>query len=510
MSRSTHPAAWPETDRRLPKPPANPLSSVADEAFHTLHTIGSRAVSLVDPSMRLGVTGLSRAGKTVFITALVHALTTGARLPLLMAQRDGRLRGAALAHQPDDTVPRFQYEEHLARILRERQWPDSTRALSELRVTLHFASAGAWGRTFGPGRFSIDIVDYPGEWLLDLPLLAQRYRAFSADSFALASEPGRSAIAAEWNEASRRIDPSAPFNDEEAARLAAVFTAYLRAGKADENALSALPPGRFLMPGEMAGSPALTFVPLPGLDGVEGRFAPGSFAAVFERRFESYKAKVVRPFFRDHVARLDRQIVLVDAMNAINSGPAALADLERALAGILSCFRPGLPGPLAALFLRRIDRILIAATKADHIHHTSHDAMAAIVRRVVDGAIRRAEMSNARIDVVALAALRATREGSARHGRDDLPVIIGTPQAGETISGVTFDGERETAIFPGDLPTDPNELFEHPIDTKAEALLRFVRFRPPQISPEPGAVHVELPFIRLDKALEFLIGDKLA
>ncbi|MGY4330015.1 putative protein kinase ArgK-like GTPase of G3E family [Bradyrhizobium sp. LB7.2] len=30
-----------------------------------------------NPTVRLGVTGLSRAGKTVFITALIHGLTRG-------------------------------------------------------------------------------------------------------------------------------------------------------------------------------------------------------------------------------------------------------------------------------------------------------------------------------------------------------------------------------------------------------------------------------------------------
>jgi uncharacterized protein len=491
----------------VPKPPL-PVANFTDEAINAFNTLGARAAGLVEPSMRLGVTGLSRAGKTVFITALVHALTNGARLPLLTAQREGRMKGAALAHQPDDTVPRFQYEEHVARLLRDRQWPESTRALSELRVTIHFASASGWGRTFGPGRFSIDIVDYPGEWLLDLPLLGQSYREFSAESMALANAPERAAFAGEWLKSAGSIDASSPFNDEVAAHLAGAFTQYLRAGKADENALSALPPGRFLMPGEMAGSPALTFTPLPALPLQGAAFQPGSMAAIFERRYEAYKSKVVRPFFREHVSRLDRQIVLVDAMNAINSGPGALSDLERALAEILACFRPGLPGPLAALFQRRIDRILIAATKADHIHHTAHDAMTAIVRRIVDGAIRRAEINNAEVDIVALAAIRATREGTARQGRDELPVIIGTPQQGETIGGTQFDGSAETAVFPGDLPDDANVLFENA--ENGEPLLRFVRFRPPELKPAAGAAAVEIPHIRLDKALEFLIGDKIA
>ena len=48
-----------------------------------------------------------------------------------------------------------------------------------------------------------------------------------------------------------------------ARRGAELFTAYLRASRADAYALSTLPPGRFLMPGDLEGSPALTFAPLP-------------------------------------------------------------------------------------------------------------------------------------------------------------------------------------------------------------------------------------------------------
>ena len=51
---------------------------------------------------------------------------------------------------------------------------------------------------------------------------------------------------------------------------------------------------------------------------------------MMERRYEAYKTHVVRPFFRDHFARLDRQIVLVDVLAALNSGAAAVRDLETA------------------------------------------------------------------------------------------------------------------------------------------------------------------------------------
>jgi uncharacterized protein len=43
---------------------------------------------------------------------------------------------------------------------------------------------------------------------------------------------------------------------------AKLFTAYLARCRDDAVALSSLPPGRFLMPGDLEGSPLLTFAPL--------------------------------------------------------------------------------------------------------------------------------------------------------------------------------------------------------------------------------------------------------
>lgn len=488
---------------------ATSLTTFADEARIAIDTLSSRAAGLFSPSLRLGVTGLSRAGKTVFISAFVHNLIHGGRLPLFDAQKSGRIARAFLEHQPDDAVPRFQYEDHVDALVSSRIWPESTRAISELRLTIEYESASGWGRMFSSGRLSVDIVDYPGEWLLDLPLLGKDYAEFSADAFHLAALPVRTDLSEEWRAMAAGADTEADADEMTARRLAETFAAYLKACKADSRALSTLPPGRFLMPGDLEGSPALTFAPLPDLD--KGRARPGSLRAMMERRYEAYKTHVVKPFFREHVARLDRQIVLIDAMQALNAGPAAVADLERALTEILACFRPGRGSLLTDLFSRRIDRILIAATKADHLHHESHDRLQAIVRRLVDRAVKRADVSGADVDVLAMAAIRATREGTVKHGRETLPVIIGTPLAGETINGDTFDGETETAIFPGDLPEKPESVLEVAEEMEQQASpVRFVRFRPPRLERTAEGVTLSLPHIRLDRALQFLIGDRLA
>ena len=479
------------------------LTTFGDEARIALDTLAGRAAGLVTPSLRLGVTGLSRAGKTVFITSLVHNLVHGGRLPLFEAHKSGRIARAYLEHQPDDAVPRFQYEDHVAALVDRRVWPDSTRAISELRLTIDYESASAWGRMFSRGRLALDIVDYPGEWLLDLPLLGKDFPAFSREAAELAALPVRADLSAGWRALAEAAAPDAPADEMVARRLADSFAAYLKACKEDGRALSTLPPGRFLMPGDLDGSPALTFSPLPGLS--EGKARPGSLAAMMERRYEAYKTHVVKPFFREHIARLDRQIVLIDAMQALNAGPDSVADLERALTEILACFRAGRGFFLGDLISRRIDRILIAATKADHIHHESHDRLQAIVRRLTDRAVERARFSGAEVDALAMAAVRATREGTVKQGRETLPVIIGTPLAGETIGGETFDGDTETAIFPGDLPESPEAA-----TNGAENPIRFVRFRPPKLERTAEGLSLSLPHIRLDGALQFLIGDRLA
>src|SRR3569832_139336 len=493
-------------------------TTLSDEIGIALANIADAAAGSFTPTLRLGVTGLSRAGKTIFITALIHNLLTGGRLPGFAPLTQGRFIGARLAESPDSGIPRFAYEQHLQSLIgKAPTWPESTRRISELRITLKYQSHRWFGGWSGPSTLNLDIVDYPGEWLLDLPLLSLSFAEWSAQALDRARRGGAPAEAATFLKAVDATDTSKDATDPEAETLARAFTGYLRASRADAHALSTLPPGRFLMPGDLEGSPALTFAPLPP---PSATLRSSSLYAMLERRYEAYKDIVVRPFFRDHFARLDRQIVLVDTLRALNAGPAAVADLETALTEILACFRQGDGNPLTRLVSRRIDRILFAAPTADHLHHTSHDRLEAILNRLVARASRRAKFAGAATTSVALAAIRATREGRVQ----DLDVIIGTPEPGETLDGVTYDGKTEIALFPGDLPESPDSVFEAGTpggwpnepssgsDGQSEGKkvdLKFLRFLPPQKLDRNADGAPVLPHIRFDRALDYLIGDKL-
>ena len=223
------------------------------------------------------------------------------------------------------------------------------------------------------------------------------------------------------------------------------------------------------------------------------------------RRYQSYKAHVVQPFFRDHFARLDRQIVLADVLAAVNAGPDAVADLERALTDILRCFRQGQNGWLSLISGRRIDRIVFAATKADHLHQANHARLEAILRLITSKSIARASFAGADVRAFALASVRATREAQVRQGSEMLPCIVGTPAKGERLGERLFSGQDELAIFPGDLPEDPGAgalagvaggaagaFRALPPAEASAARLRTGR----RASPDPARPHVEFPHRR--------------
>ncbi len=482
------------------------------DAQTALDNLTDSAIDLTTPTIRLGVTGLARSGKTVFISALVHNLIAGGRLPLLEVAGTGRLARACLQPQPDDNVPRFNYEQHIDTLTKERLWPQSTHQISELRLTIEYESATFLSKHLGGGKLHLDIVDYPGEWLLDLALLRQDFRRFSAE--ALKRAKARPDLSADFLKTLTRYQDSLheEFSEQIAKELATTFTTYLSRCREEENALSMLPPGRFLMPGDMKGTPALTFAPLD-LGSIHTKPKTGTLLAMMERRYEAYRKHIVRPFFKNHFAKLDRQIVLVDALTAINAGPEALDDLSNALSEILGAFRPGKSSWLFSILSRKIDRILFAATKADHLRRKDHDHLEILLKQLVEKAINRAEFSGASVETLALASVRATRQATVHHNGAETPALLGTPMPDETIADIRFDGQEEAAIFPGDLPDDLSTLFSANQETEAsedQTILKYVRFRPPKLERTAEGLTLSLPHIRLDSALEFLLGDKLA
>ncbi|MFT5271400.1 MAG: putative YcjX-like family ATPase [Yoonia sp.] len=468
------------------------LAAIADQITRSVDMVTQTLTApFSDPVIRLGVTGLSRAGKTVFITSLVANLMDRGRMPQMQAAANGAIRTAYLQPQPNDTLPRFEYEDHLRRLTSPTpSWPEGTRHISELRLSLRVQPTGLLSGLSGPRTVHLDIVDYPGEWLLDLGLLDVSFAQWSKLAIARATgRPGGD----DFLNALSGIDATATLDEGDAQTLAKTYTAHLNASR--EAGFSDCTPGRFLLPGDLAGSPVLTFAPLS-----VGAYGRGSLGRELERRFESYKRNIVKPFFRDHFSKIDRQVVLLDVLGAIHAGPPAVADLRQAMADILGAFRPGRNAFLTRIIQgRRVEKILFAATKADHLHHTQHPQLTAITEALLREARDKARFAGAQAAAMAIASLRTTVEQTVQHQDGPLNVV----------QGQLLGSGKQAAFYPGALPTDPNQLLA-PAEEGAQKWLdadyQVMNFAPAPLTLRPGDGP---PHIRLDKAAEFLLGDRL-
>ena len=276
----------------------------------------------------LAVTGLSRAGKTVFITSLVHNLLSALhqpyRMPFLKVVGDGRLVAAKLVGDKTSGLPRFPYKRNIEQMAASpANWPARTTDLSEIEIDIRFVPAGALGVLLGwigsgAATLKLKIIDYPGEWLLDLPLLDQSYADWSRATLELCRRGIRAGTARDFIAFLSDHRHDTPESEEGARRAHELYRQHLRAAR-DQHGLNFLQPGRFLDPGSLGEKSYMWFAPLDIPDSLQ-RSIDGTLAAVMERRFEAYKTEVVMPFYNQYFRNYSRQVVLVDVLGALLAG----------------------------------------------------------------------------------------------------------------------------------------------------------------------------------------------
>jgi predicted YcjX-like family ATPase len=443
----------------------------------------------------LAVTGLSRSGKTVFITSLIHNLLSSVhnpnRMPLLNVVGERRLFAAHLEGPRANRLPQFHYLGNIEKMA-VPDWPERTSDLSEIGIEVRFAPANTVGRllseiTGNPASLTIRIVDYPGEWLLDLPLLGQSYAEWSRATLHLLRKGARAEISGEFLSFLEHHRAEEVASEQVAKQAHDLYCAYLVNAR-DRHGLSFLQPGRFLCRGSIGDLPYLWFAPL----GADGMFAPHTLGALMAERFETYKREAVAPFYHDHFRHYSRQIVLVDVLRALLAGRDAFDDTRLALDAILESFRYGHGGILSKLLLGpHIDKVLFAATKADHVPDIQRDHLAALLRNMAAFPALEVKSSNAQFDVTALASVISTAEDTQEIDGQRLQVVVGRP-VGST---------KQAKFFVGNVPIRPPRP-----DAWGSPFLNVPVFEPPAIDPSPieGIAH-----INLDLALEFLLGDRL-
>jgi predicted YcjX-like family ATPase len=143
------------------------------------------------------------------------------------------------------------------------------------------------------------------------------------------------------------------------------------------------------------------------------------------------------------------------------------------------------------IFGSHIDKVLFAATKADHVPDIQRDHLAELLRNMAAFPAIEAKSASAGIDVIALASVISTTEGTQEIDGQKVQVVVGRP----------VGSDRQSKFFVGNVPIRPPRP-----DAWGTSFLNIPVFEPPAIEAAPVD---GIPHINLDVALEFLLGDRL-
>jgi predicted YcjX-like family ATPase len=445
---------------------------------------------LLDREIRIGITGLSRGGKTAFITSLVNTISHfgesgfNLKIPRFRSYDEFEICYGGIAPARDLSVAAFPYRRAMEALLSDPpRWPEPTDGISEIRLEIRYRD-DRWLRKGEQRRLFIDIWDYPGEWLLDLTLLNLSYEEFSLKIREQIDKVRGVADPSAWIRDGELLEPQNTVDDTVLNRVVTGYTEWLKACKSC--GLAFILPGRFVLPGHLEGAPILQFVPWVWKD--LGECSDESLYCVMASRYEAYREQVVRKFYRECFSRIDRQIVIVDCLQALMGGRETFMDINDTFQILLQNFNYGNSTWWNRLFSPRIDRVVFAASKCDRATYDEHQHLLSLLKSMVSQAVGVARADGAHCEYLVLSAISTTRCMTVRM------------KNGEDQQFLTTDDPDEKPFFPGSVPdvwTRENMDFfrQH---------FRLSNLRP--LSPGPEGVISQL---NLDVLLQYLIGDKL-
>ncbi len=413
-------------------------------------------------------------------------LALGNGRPVLpgLGKKIGRVQSIQIAPSGAERLPRFDYRRHLAALTADPPaWPERTSAAAVLAFDLVIGRE-RFGLTMPPRRIRLELLDYPGEWLLDLPLLQTSFRDWSAGVLSRLQTPAYAEIARDFLAFSLSLPAQAPVHEELAVAGHKLYVRTLLRLR-DEARLALLQPGRFLMPAPGEAPGYMPFFPHAG---------EGGLAALLAERYDRYVDAARQDLAEPMFGNLDRIVVLADLLTALHAGPVAFADASGALAaaaGALRWRRSWLDSALALtrfeLPPRVITRLAFAATKSDHVAERQRGNLLSLLR----DAARGTGEGDVTTGYFAIAAVRCTE--------DFVWTLEGRPVS--AVRGRRIGDERLGRSYPGEVPDRmPDAAFwAHPF-------LELPQFEPRR-PPENGRGGV--PELGLDALLGFLLADIL-
>lgn len=424
-------------------------------------------------TIKIAITGLSRSGKTVFITSLIDQLLHQNRL---LSVTSGHPTFKMQIKPPLHNARRFDYYTFIEKLKHEQQWPSGTNTISH--TLLEFESKSRFS-FMGNKHFTIELIDYPGEWLLDLTLLKLDFETWSQQTLAWLKEIDEPlADAYLENVASLSAESRGRAYEE---KLHEAYKNLVTVLKKEH--YSQITPGRFIMPSDLANDPVLVFAPITG--------ASPSLVEVFKKRYERYVEEVVKGIHLEHFKGFERQVVLIDVIESLQNGYKCHKDMKSGMKSMLGLYDHNNKNFLAQWFSPSIKKVLFVATKADQVAASQHANFKELLEDMVEELRREMDISHIETSTQIVSSLKSTTTIEKKYDNRLLSFVRGVLEE---------DGELHD-LYPGEMPS----RFPSKEQWQSENYA-YKSFLPPKLSYAEGEA---LEHINMDKVVEKLLGDLL-
>ena len=355
------------------------------------------------------VTGLSRSGKSTLFTSLIaqliHRSKVGAvydGLPLLSILPSDRVVDIQL-YELKDHQP-FPYLDNM-NALTHRQWPPSTTQVSAFAVEITMTKKNKIWQLFGNHTVRLVIHDYPGEWLMDLPMIQQSFTDWSAHVLAQQLSEPQFTLSQSWQQVLKQFNFDETPTEQHIQTLVDAYRAYLVQAKQD--GISMLQPGALLLQPAQLDATVLGFCPLPSKITCNPSHP---WFMLFQKRYQKFIKQWVIPFRNQFFRHSDKQIILLDVLEGLNYGRDYLAEMQEATSHLVSSFIYGkrkwyeiLHRPLG------ISKVAFAATKIDLIPQKEHPNLLSLLKQLTEGAMSHLQHKDVQFDHFLITAICATK-----------------------------------------------------------------------------------------------------
>lgn len=437
--------------------------------------------------LRVAITGLSGAGKTVFLTSLLNHLLEGRGLPYLDQAGVSYIAEEETPHS--GSLPRFPYEQHLEHLRSEApaaRWPESTTEATSIQLKLTLQSTSRRGRV---KVIRLELIDYPGERLVDLPLLTHTYESWSDGVVGAAGMQRREELSREWRGlTSQLLEGRDPSLEE----LVDGYRSYLL--RCEDQGFVYLQPSALVCASCRDGWEDL-FCPLPR----QVREDYPELVAEFRERFQKYKHEV-KSFYKGVICRCSIQVVLVNVLRILENGVASYNETRRCLEQIIRhyAYDPRRwrldPRRLIDLWRKRIRRVLFVAGQADRCGQDRGNMKYLLEQMINRIRLKLRAQTPREISCHCCAAIRTTTDKEKKNGADTREALCGI------LEGAVEDGEQDYGVdvqVPSEWP---------PSWERGEERFGVPQFCPPRLPAREGAV---MPHLNLDHVIYSLLEDYL-